>query len=126
MRKHTIFILGLCVMLCGCSKQISTLLDVAKSQSEAHRQLKTETIYFNNLKTAIEEGRIKNGMSEKHIQRIIGEPMLIQSEADGERWVYKPAEATFFDDNKIHLYFNENKLLTKYKVFEPEELENNN
>lgn len=113
-------------MLYGCSKQISTLLDVAKSQSEAHRQLKTETIHFSNLKTAIEEGRIKNGMSEKHIQRIVGKPMLIQNEVGGERWVYKPAEATFFDKNKIYLYFNENKLLIKYKVFEPEEPENNN
>jgi len=108
-------------MFCGCSKQISTLLDVAKSQSQAQRELNAETKHFNNLKKAIEEDRIKTGMSERHIQRIIGKAMLVQNENDGQRWVYKPAEATFFDNNKIYLYFDKNKLLTKYKVFEPEE-----
>ena len=121
MKKYTIVILGLCIMFCGCSKQVSTLLDVAKSQSQAQREFNAETIHFNNLKKAIEEGRIKAGLSERHIQRIIGKPMLIQDENDGQRWVYKPAEATFFDNNKIYLYFDKNKLLTKYKVFEPEE-----
>ena len=121
MKKYIIVVLGLCMMLCGCSKQISTLLDVAKSQSQAQRELNTETIHFNSLKKAIEEGRIKTGMSERHIQRIIGKAMLVQNENDGQRWVYKPAEATFFDNNKIYLYFDKNKLLTKYKVFEPEE-----
>lgn len=121
MKKYIIFILGLCIVFCGCSKQISTLLDVAKSQSQAQKQLNAETIHFNNLKKAIDEGRIKSGMSERHIQRIIGKPMLIQNENNGQRWVYKPAEATFFDNNKIYLYFDKNKLLTKYKIFKPEE-----
>jgi len=120
-KKYIIVVLGLCIMFCGCSKQISTLLDVAKSQSQAQRELNAETKHFNNLKKAIEEDRIKTGMSERHIQRIIGKAMLVQNENDGQRWVYKPAEATFFDNNKIYLYFDKNKLLTKYKVFEPEE-----
>jgi hypothetical protein len=108
-------------MLGGCSQKINALLEVAKSQSKAQNQLEAETKYFNNLKTAVEEGRIKSGFSKAHIKRTIGPPVIIQDEDYGQRWVYKPADATFFDNNKIYLYFNEEGLLTKYKVFEPED-----
>jgi hypothetical protein len=111
----------LSLSLCGCSQKINALLEVAKSQSKAQNQLAAETKYFNNLKTAIEEGRIKNGLSQAHIKRTIGSPVIIQDEDCGQRWVYKPAEATFFDNNKIYLYFNKQGLLNKYKVFEPED-----
>lgn len=121
MKKYSILILGLCFVLCSCSKQISTLLDVAQSQAAAQRQLSAETKHFNNLKTALDEGRIKSGLSQRHIKRLVGSPVLIQQENGGERWVYKPSEATFFENNKIYLYFDKNRTLTKYKVFEPEE-----
>ena len=120
MKKYLI-----CVFICvcfaagGCSGRIGTLLEAARSQSAAETHLQAETKNFNSLKTAIEQGRLKSGLSQKYIKNNIGNPVVVQAEKYGERWVYKPAEGNFFDNNKINLYFDDKGHLIKYRVFEP-------
>ena len=68
---------------------------------------------------AIESGRLITGMSSSLFKKTYGEPSVIVPErTGGTRWVYKPAEATYFAGEKLLFLFDDNGTLMEYRVYD--------
>ncbi|MDD5136037.1 MAG: hypothetical protein PHN63_01670 [Candidatus Omnitrophica bacterium] len=95
-------------------------MEIARAQKDAQKTYADETKAFKRVKAAIDSGAIKKGLSEKEVQNRYGEPVVnIADSATGrEKWIYKPAEASFFSGIKIYLFFDKDKNLDEIKVVE--------
>ena len=108
---------GVFSQLGGCSflHNVSKLLEL-KSNSDIQEQvLKEESETYKRLKEAIEKKYIREGMEAGDILRDIGKPVLVYQEDDGEKWVYKPATASWFTGEKIYLFFNKKSCLLRWE-----------
>ena len=101
---------------------LSSLAEVGKEQEQMERELKTETKTYEKIKKALSRESITIGQSQEAILKSYGEPVIIVPEQGeySERWVYKPGNATYFENQKIYLYFDNNKTLAAIKDSEPE------
>ncbi|MCK4518813.1 MAG: hypothetical protein KAU12_01715 [Candidatus Omnitrophica bacterium] len=103
--------------LCGCSQGLMRLIKVGKSQEGFQKELAKETESFEAVKEAIGRGEIKKSQSRDFIRELCGGPVVvIYEENDEEKWVYKPGYATFFDNNKVYLFFDKEGLLKNYEI----------
>jgi len=93
----------------------SALLKLSRDRSEMMREYQKETHSYNRLKKAIGAGSLKPGDSAKDVKRKIGDPVIVLKENDGKttRWVFKPHSASYFSDEKIYLFFDENNKLIR-------------
>ncbi|MFH0732897.1 MAG: hypothetical protein V2A72_08300 [Candidatus Omnitrophota bacterium] len=93
---------------------LSSLAEAAKAADDAQKTLAAETKIYEAVKKAIENDQIKQGQSQDEIRKLYGEPLVIIQEKNNiEKWVYKPGHATYFDNVKTYLFFDENKSLIK-------------
>jgi len=94
------------------------LIDVSESQKETQKIISEETEAFKNVKKGLEDGAIQSGQSKDAIRERYGEPVvIIEKKENGlERWVYKPGSGTFFDGEKIYLFFDDDGLLNKTEL----------
>ncbi len=122
--KRSSKLLVLTILLTGCfitpalSKGLGTLIEAGESQSAMFKDSKKETSHYNNVKNAIREKEIEIGQKQKFIKRYFGEPVIIMTdEKDWEKWAYKPAGASWFDNIKICLFFDENGILKEIKSY---------
>lgn len=119
-----IIIGGSCVCGAGTAggEGLDALIDIARGQKEISRQYKEETEAFENVRSGVERGRIVIGEKDENIRSRYGAPVIVLKNADGsgERWVYKPASASFFDGDKIYLSFDKDgRLINIEKQFAP-------
>ena len=99
--------------------RLGMLLGIAKDQSNMEKALAKETKTFEKIARAIEEGRIRAGQTQDEIRRKYGGPSVAVEKSDGtERWVYKPSEKSYFENAKIYLFFNHDKVLNSIEVLE--------
>jgi len=94
------------------SDGLGSLAKVGKSQGEMGKTLACETRSYESVRKALESGSIKIGDDSTSVQKRYGAPVVIVQQNGGtERWVYKPAYASHFDNVKIYLSFDSNGLL---------------
>ncbi len=93
----------------GLGSKINTLQmlhRLGRDDKLKQRALNRETANFQRLKNYIDSNRIKKGISVKSAIKKFGEPVLSFAEEEGERWVYKAADADWIDGEKIYLFFD--------------------
>ena len=118
-RQLTIVVLLLLFTAYAYPDGLSSLAKVGKSQGSMAKALKGETKTFERVRKAIENARIKAGQPRDLIRKQYGEPVVIIAEENEiERWVYKPGYASFFDNNKIYLFFDGRGELESIRVFD--------
>ena len=115
--KKGIVLLFILFSLCGCSRGLMKLIEVGESQEKFQKELAKETESFEAVKEAIGRGEIEKGQSREFIRELCGKPVVVIYEEDGEeKWVYKPGYATFFDNNKVYLFFDKEGLLKNCEI----------
>lgn len=84
----------------------------------AKKELNEETVRFNSIKSAIESGALKKGLSRQAVSSQYGEPVVVNEDraTNRERWVYKPASSSFFEGAKAYLFFDKNGALDEIKL----------
>ena len=93
------------------------LIKVGKSQAEMMQVAREETRNYEKIRNAIHNGRLEENQIAQDIEKKYGKPVVILPARKGslERWVYKPAEVSFFSGQKIYLFFNENMELVRWE-----------
>jgi hypothetical protein len=97
---------------------IGSLAEVGKSMDAAKKELDQETVRFNAVKNAVESGTLKKGISKQAILGQYGEPVVMNKDfaTNRERWVYKPASSSFFEGERIYLFFDTGGTLNEIKL----------
>lgn len=96
---------------------LSTLSQVAKNQDSMLGETQKETKAFNAVKKGLENGTLTKGQTQDIIRSRFGEPVVTLTNSDGnEKWIYKPAHASYFNGIKIYLFFNTEKTLAGIKM----------
>ena len=97
---------------------LGTLIEVGRSMADINTAMEKETKSFNRVKSAVDDGDIKKGMSKEDIRRRYGEPVIANNDSATrrEKWVYKPASSTFFKGIRIYLYFDDKGNLDEIRV----------
>ena len=110
--------------IAGCSapvRQVSTLNMLAglgRDDKLKQQAVDLETVNFKRVKRSIETGRIEPGISKRAAISRFGQPILVFSEEEPERWAYKPANAGWVGGEKIYLYFDAQGNLSKWEYIE--------
>ncbi|MFH1338665.1 MAG: hypothetical protein ABIH40_02315 [Candidatus Omnitrophota bacterium] len=101
----------------GCAKMsaVNTLIELSRNEKLKAREIKQETENFYNVKRYITEGKIQKGITKEAASGKFGEPAAILSRNGSQEWVYKPGRASWFEGEKIYLYFNEGGALEKWE-----------
>ena len=106
------------ICLAGCAVKIENiagfknLVQLSLNNKTKEKSLKIETANFKRLKKYIDSDKLKKGVSAKYTRKKFGEPLLITTDS---KWVYKPANASWIEGEKIYLMFDENGLLTNWE-----------
>lgn len=97
---------------------LSTLIAVARSQSDIQKAYKEETDSFNDVKRAVNKGSIKKGQSKEEIRKNYGEPVISTQDftTNREKWVYKPAASTYSEGIRIYLFFGKDGNLNEILI----------
>jgi len=97
---------------------IGALLEIARGQAEIQKSYENETKIYNKIEKAVNAGLIKNGQSSNEIKAKYGEPVVIIPDTvrAGDDWIYKPAKSSFFQGEKIDLFFDKKGLLYDIKT----------
>lgn len=122
MLKWIIAVLAVFVFL-WCSalraeSALGNLIELAKNQGEIQKAYQRETAAYESLKAAIEKGKIKKGQAEGEIKKLYGEAVIILPErgTSREKWYYKRASSSFFDGDRIILYFDKSGILDEISI----------
>ena len=97
---------------------IGSLAEVGKSMDAAKKELDQETANYNKVNGAIESGALQKGLSRQAVLSQYGEPVVMNEDLSTkrERWVYKPASSSFFEGERIYLFFNVSGTLDEVKI----------
>ncbi|RKY33289.1 MAG: hypothetical protein DRP74_00190 [Candidatus Omnitrophota bacterium] len=112
------FILPILILsLIGCAKAriLSLLTNLAKNEKLKEQAVRQETINFEKAKNFISANEVETGFSKEDILRDIGEPSLIISEEEKEKWVYKAAGEGWMGGEKIYLFFDREDNLIEWE-----------
>lgn len=104
-----------CANLRGNMNTIQTLIELGKSEKDKEKILKQETMNFEKVKKYINSNKIEKGISKDIAVKKFGEPVLIFSEPEAERWAYKAADASWLSGEKIYLFFDKDAKLVKWE-----------
>lgn len=85
---------------------LDTLIEVGRDQAGISEALKLETENFEKVKRAVENGSIKIGDTKEAIRDKYGDPVVETTRDGKDAWVYKSADASFFEGVKIYLFFD--------------------
>ena len=107
---------SICIFLCGCANLsgIKTLMSLGASDKLKEQASARETANFQKVKAYIEEAKINTGITKDEARRMFGEPVIIVSEDDRTKWVYKQAESDWFGGEKIYLFFDKEERLISW------------
>jgi hypothetical protein len=99
---------------------LGELKKIAAAQADAQKAYKEETKAFERVKSAIDKGVVKKGITKKDFKKLYGEPVVntVDFDTGREKWIYKPAASTFFSGIKIYIYFDRDSKLDEFKVAE--------
>ena len=91
------------------------LIQLGRNDKLKQRALNQETKNFKRVKNYIDSNKIKMGISTKSAIKRFGEPVVVLSETEGERWAYKPSDADWIGGEKIYLIFDEESSLSDWE-----------
>lgn len=99
---------------------LKTLMEIGASQADIAKTLQQQSKIYEGVKSAIDSGAIKKGMSADTVRKKYGEPVIdvYDKKLDSNKWLYMPAESSHFSGEKIYLYFDKEKNLTDWKKIE--------
>jgi len=99
---------------------IDSLVEVGKSMADINKAMDEETEAFNRVKEALDSGAIKKGISKTEIRSRYGEPVIANDDSatKREKWVYKPADSSFFKGVRIYLFFDGTGALDEIKTLQ--------
>ena len=97
---------------------LKALIQLSKDRGVMIRTFEKETENYQRTKESLAKGRIKKGDEASKVIKSCGEPVISfpADENDNEKWVYKPASASFFDKEKIYLFFDESGALAGWEM----------
>ena len=108
------------IIICGsvdgsvfAAGQLRKLKGIADSMGSMDKVLDTETRNYNKCKEFITGNKIVAGLLKEDVKRYCGDPVARVD--DGKRWVYKPSDSSFFEGEKIYLFFDENGILQDWQ-----------
>ncbi|MFH1578478.1 MAG: hypothetical protein ABIC18_05355 [Candidatus Omnitrophota bacterium] len=107
-----------CLGLGGKMGGIKNLIKLGENDKYKKNVLEQETVNFQKVKAYINSSNPGQGISKDIAVIKFGEPILVFSEAEGERWVYKSAEAKWFGGEKIYLFFNKGGKLSNWEYID--------
>ncbi|MFH1665407.1 MAG: hypothetical protein ABIA77_04590 [Candidatus Omnitrophota bacterium] len=96
---------------------LQALIEVGKKNQEMEKELKGETGAYEKVRKALDKGRFEKGEAAADIIRKYGEPVIVlqDEKGGGQKWVYKPAQASFWSGEKVYLLFDENDALVDWE-----------
>ena len=138
-KKITVFAIGLVLFICivsdltivsaresrrkrkksGRSKSgLKSLIQFSKDRNAMVKEYNMETKNYDRIREAVDQGYLDKGESASRIKSRYGEPVIIlpDTKENITKWVYKPASATYFSDEKVYLIFDENDEFVEWKV----------
>ncbi len=88
---------------------LQALIELGRKNREMEKELEGETSSYGEIRDALDEGRLEKGETAADIVKKYGEPVIVLSgeKEGGQKWVYKPAQASFWSDEKVYLLFDE-------------------
>lgn len=97
---------------------IDSLVEVGRSMADIGNAMDQETKIFKAVKAAVDNGDIKKGLSQSEIRSRYGEPVIASDDfaTKREKWVYKPADSSFFEGIRIYLFFDDKGILDEIKT----------
>ncbi len=116
-----IFLIIISMGISGCiglGKKIETLQmlhELAQNDKLKQQALEQETANFQKVKDYIDSNKIKRGISVGSAIEEFGEPVLVFSESEGEKWIYKRSNVEWVGGEKIYLFFNKQGILTNWE-----------
>ena len=110
----------LLIFFTGCVNLSSfkALIELGKSDKLKEKVLKEETENFLRIKEAIEREELKKGLPKEEFLKRYPPPVVVIPEGNLERWVYKRGESSWFEGEKIYLFFDNQDKLVNYKLKE--------
>ncbi|HEC69842.1 MAG TPA: hypothetical protein ENI31_06135 [Candidatus Omnitrophica bacterium] len=103
---------------CVSLSSLKPLIELGKSDKLKEKALKEETENFLRIKEAIEKEELKKGLSKEEFLKRYPAPVVIIPEDNQEKWVYKRGESSWFEGEKIYLFFDNQDKLVNYKLKE--------
>jgi hypothetical protein len=100
---------------------IKSLMSLSSDRGDMIKEYNDETKNYENIKAAIDQGELKEGMEGAKIARQYGLPVILLEDPDSDdtRWVYKPGDVSFLDaGEKAYLTFDANQTLISWKLVE--------
>lgn len=97
------------------SERLGTLLELKKEDGLLSEHLEQEAESFDVLLEAIRKKEIKKGDLKNAVAIKAGEPVVVYSEKESEKWVYKETGSGWFKGAKIYLFFNPAGELLNYQ-----------
>jgi len=104
-----------CAGLSQKKDTLKMLIQLGRNDKLKQRALNQETKNFKRVKNYIDSNKIKMGISTKSAIKRFGEPVVVLSETEGERWAYKPSDADWIGGEKIYLIFDEESSLSDWE-----------
>ena len=108
--KQTCFVyLVLCVcLMCGCARlrRLQPLADKGENDLLKEEALLQETESFRKIEQYLQYQGEPINISSDIARRQFGEPVVVVQQNEKEKWVYNPAEDTWFGGEKMDLLFD--------------------
>lgn len=123
MQPVTRFLTGVLILsfLAGCggaTKDIGFLKELADDEKDKAKTIENDTRNYEKLKEALASGKLKPGMPIEEVRNRFGEPVVSTQEKEGMRLGYKPGPASWFGEQKIYLFFDDQGKLLKFQSAE--------
>lgn len=102
---------------------LKSLIAYGKTQGDMKEDFNDETKAYRRVKEAIDHKELRKGESSEKIIKEYGSPTITLTEEGGDlvKMVYKPGKESFFDGNKVYLFFNDSDQLIMWEIVEAKE-----
>ena len=112
---YSLFLIVAPLSLSGCavlkSESISTLIEAGQDEKAKAEAMEAEEAAFKNIQMAIQNHQLAEGIPAQNLAAKYGNPVIVDSEAKGQVWTYKPQNSSWFGGTKIRLRFDESSRL---------------
>ena len=123
LRLLRIFLIIISIGISGCAglggkvNTLQMLRKLGQNDKLKQRVLKQETANFQRVKNYIDSNKIKRGISTKFAIKKFGEPVLVFSDPEGEKWIYKRSDVDWIGGEKIYLFFDKQGSLVSASLY---------
>ena len=111
----------ICLEACTSLGPLKTLIQLGKNQKLQQKALDQETENFRRVRAYLNSNTIEQNIAQEEALELFGYPVLIIPREEGERWIYKESESSWFGGEKVYLYFNKEGRLTSWEYLEATE-----